>query len=56
MVAYVTKTMYNVDNIVQVYDYNNSDILDLAQEKKDANKIYVPISVQTKPKVNGYCR
>jgi hypothetical protein len=29
MVAYVTKTMYNVDNIVQVYDYDNSDILDI---------------------------
>ena len=30
MVAYVTKTMYNVDNIVQVYDYDNSDILDIS--------------------------
>ena len=29
MVAYCTKTMYNVDNIVQVYDYDNSDILDI---------------------------
>jgi hypothetical protein len=29
IVAYVTKTMYNIDNIVQVYDYENSDILDL---------------------------
>lgn len=27
IVAYVTKTMYNVDNIVQVYDYENSEIL-----------------------------
>ena len=30
LVAYVTKTMYNVDNIVQVYDYENSDILDIS--------------------------
>ena len=30
MVAYCTKTMYNVDNIVQVYDYDNSDILDIS--------------------------
>lgn len=30
MVAYVTKNMYNVDNIVQVYDYANSDILDIS--------------------------
>jgi hypothetical protein len=30
MVAYCTKTMYNVDNIVQVYDYENSDILDIS--------------------------
>jgi len=29
IVAYVTKTMYNIDNIVQVYDYENSEILDL---------------------------
>ena len=27
MVAYVTKTMYNVDNIVEVYDRENSSIL-----------------------------
>ena len=27
IVAYVTKTMYNVNNIVQVYDYENSEIL-----------------------------
>ena len=27
MVAYVTKEMYNVENIVQVYDYENSGIL-----------------------------
>jgi hypothetical protein len=30
MVAYCTKTMYNVDNIVQVYDYDNSDIIDIS--------------------------
>jgi len=30
LVAYVTKSMYNVDNIVQVYDYENSDILDIS--------------------------
>jgi len=30
MVAYVTKKMYNVDNMVHVYDYGNSDILDLS--------------------------
>ena len=29
LVAYVTKMMYNVDNIVQIYDYENSDILDI---------------------------
>jgi len=30
MVAYVTKMMYNVDNIVQVYDYENSQIFQLS--------------------------
>ena len=27
MVAYVTKMMYNIDNMVEVYDRENSSIL-----------------------------
>ena len=29
-VAYVTKQMYNADKIVEVYDHENSSILDLS--------------------------
>ena len=29
-VAYVTKNMYNVDNIVEIYDSKNSSVLDIS--------------------------
>ena len=29
MVAYVTKNMYNVDNMVEIYDKDNSQVLNI---------------------------